>query len=99
MNQRERNALDRHITGNYGEDQFEQYDEPEPTEEQMQAEMAAEEEHYFFKPVEQKMDELLQKMQDAKKLLREDRTRCIGALEDAEDLMVQLMDCMTGRNV
>ena len=22
MNQRERNALDRHITGNYGEDQF-----------------------------------------------------------------------------
>lgn len=27
MNQRERNELDRHITGNYGEDQFELSDE------------------------------------------------------------------------
>ena len=26
MNQRERDALDRHITGNYGEDQFADYD-------------------------------------------------------------------------
>lgn len=40
MNQRERNALDRHITGNYGEDQFPE-DAGEMTDEQVEEERKA----------------------------------------------------------
>jgi hypothetical protein len=43
VNQRERNSLDRYITGNYGEDQFREGDEearPETTEPEPEEEKA-----------------------------------------------------------
>ena len=93
LSPRERQELDRHITGNYGEDQFE---EPEMTPEQEKAEADAEMERFAHRYRNQ-IDNIIQGLQYAKTVAT-DPTALSDSLSQVEELMTELCDEVMGRD-
>lgn len=91
---REKQELDRYITGNYGEDQF---DEPEMTPEQEKAEADAELQRHAVR-FQNQIDNIVDGLKYARGLAATDLMAFLDSLGQIEELMTELCDEVMGRD-
>lgn len=97
MNNREKEALDRHITGNYGEDQFPSDEELEMTEQQ-EKEVAEAEREMYAQRYEGRVNELIEALKHVKTQIRESDSAFSDALISFEEHFTALADEVLGRD-